>query len=80
MTYFRKLVIWLDQGINVIFMAGYPDETLSAHFYRLDRDKKKSWPKKIVNMLFWWQRDHCYSAYQNEVKLRQFPPEYRDNA
>ena len=78
MTYFHKLVTWLDQGLNVIFLAGYPDETLSAHFHRWARDKQYIWPKKITNMLFFWQRDHCYSAYMNEIKRRQYPPEYRN--
>lgn len=77
MTYFRKIVTWLDQGLNVLLLAGYPDETLSAHFYRLARDGKRAWPRAVVNALFFWQRDHCWSAYKNEEERRQMPPEYR---
>ena len=78
MTYFHKLIIWLDQGFNVVFLAGYPDETLSARAYRWDRDNKRKWPKFLINLMFFWQRDHCYSAYSNEVKRRQYPPDYRE--
>lgn len=36
-----------------------------------------SWPAKIMNMLFWWQDDHCQSAYESERDGRQLPPELR---
>lgn len=78
MTYFRKLWTWFDQGLNVIFLAGYPDETLSARFYRMANSKKITWPMKIVNWMFFWQKNHCFSAYMNECKRKQMPAEYRD--
>ena len=58
MTYFYKVALWLDQGINVVFLAGYPDESLSARAYRWRRDGKRAWPAKIINALFFWQKDH----------------------
>lgn len=76
MQYLRNLLIAIDQWINTLF-AGWPDETLSSRCYRLDRDGLKHWPKKLVNGLFFWQKDHCRSSYENELKRMQCPPEMR---
>lgn len=76
MTYPHKIGLALDQLLNAI-LGGYPDESLSARAYRWDVDGKRSWPKKIINAMFFWQRDHCYSAYHCEQELRHMPPEYR---
>lgn len=76
MTYVTKVAIALDQLINAL-LGGYPDESLSAHAYRWNRDGKSSIPRRIINLLFFWQIDHCHAAYLNECKRRQLPPEYR---
>lgn len=76
MKYQHKIFLALDQLLNAI-LGGYPDESLSARAYRWDVDGKRSWPKKIINAMFFWQRDHCYSAYHCEQELRHMPPEYR---
>ena len=36
--YLKNILIGFDQLVNVIFLNGYPDETLSSHFYRWNRD------------------------------------------
>ena len=76
MKYPRKLGIALDQLLNAV-IGGYPDESLSARAYRWRRDGRRAWPAAVANAVFWWQRDHCCSAYGNEIKRRQLPPEYR---
>lgn len=80
MTYAHKVGLAIDQLINAVFFNGYPDESLSARAYRWDRDGKRSWPRKVINALFFWMNDHCKSAYSNEKKDKHLPPEYRDNA
>ena len=77
MKYYKKVAIWLDQGINVIFFGGFPDESLSARAWRWHNEGKREWPRKLINKIFFWMKDHCYSAYQNEVMRRQYPPQYR---
>ena len=32
--YLKNILIGFDQLLNVIFLNGYPDETLSSHFYQ----------------------------------------------
>ena len=76
MKYQHKIFLALDQLLNAI-LGGYPDESLSARAYRWDVDGKRSWPKRVINAMFFWQRDHCYSAYHCEQELRHLPPEYR---
>lgn len=75
--YFRNILTALDQLANV-FLKGWPDETLSARAYRWRRDgKKKGVIATVINALFFWQKDHVFSAYGNEQARRQLPPEYR---
>ena len=76
MMYPRKVCIALDQLINAL-IGGYPDESLSARAYRWRRDGKTGIPAFLINMLFFWQRDHVWGAYHNEQERRQLPPEYR---
>ena len=76
MNYARKILISVDQLGNAI-IGGYPDETLSARAYRWRRDGKTAIPAIVINALFFWQGNHCYSAYKSEIKRRQLPPEYR---
>lgn len=54
----------------------WADETLSSRCHRW-RLAGISWPAKAVNALFWWQNDHCRSAYESERDGRQLPPELR---
>ena len=77
MKYPHKVGLALDQLLNAV-LGGYPDESLSARAYRWDRDGKRSWPKKVINAMFFRMRDHCYSAYHCEQELRHLPPEYRE--
>lgn len=54
----------------------WADETLSSRCHRW-LIAGISWPAKIVNALFWWQDNHCQSAYESERDRRQLPPELR---
>lgn len=80
MTYLKKVLIWLDQGVNVIFFGGYPDETLSSRAYRRCRDKGKCFSRKFIDTLFFLDKDHCYQSYVSEDLCRHMPPELRDDA
>ena len=77
MKYPHKIGLALDQLLNAI-LGGYPDESLSARAFRWDRDGRRRWPKKVINAMFFWQRDHCRSAWHCEQELRHMPPEYRE--
>ena len=58
------------------------DETLSSRTYRgavLAKYPRKRWRiwYRVINVLF-FNADHCKTAYESEVKRRQYPAEFRD--
>lgn len=72
MTYIRKVLLGLDQFVNTIF-NGWPDETLSA---RVHRENRKGL-EKFINILFFFQPDHCRKAFEGELKREDLAREYR---
>ena len=76
MTYGKHILIGLDQLLNTLFM-GWPDETLSSRCWRWEQAGIRAWPRKLVDGLFFWQREHCKSSYESEREGRQSPPELR---
>lgn len=42
------------------------------------RDGVRAWPRRVVDGLFFWQREHCKSSYESEKCGRQLPPELRN--
>ena len=61
----------------VLLPVVWADETLSSRCWRWHLYGMRSWPCRLVNMLFWWQKNHCRSAYESEREGRQLPPEMR---
>ena len=76
MSRLHNIAVALDQLCNAM-LGGWPDESLSARAWRWHRDAKRNWPRALINRIFFWQKDHCFSAYDNECKRRHLPPEYR---
>ena len=74
MTYGKRTLIAVDQLLNTL-LGGWPDETLSSRCYRWARDGVRAWPRRVVDGLFFWQREHCKSSYESEREGRQSPPE-----
>jgi hypothetical protein len=75
-----QFLIAFDQMVNTLVYIkddgfGYADETLSARAWRLR--EQSSWPYKTINWLFFWQKDHCKNAYDEEVNNKQLPQDYR---
>lgn len=72
-----QLLIWLDQGLNVL-TGGYADEVLSARLYR-NRHRSWWWAfwHAAVNLLFFWQDEHCRQSYLSEMARRHMPRSYR---
>lgn len=77
MTYGKKILIGIDQLLNAM-LAGWPDETLSSRAYRWDVDGVRKWPRRVIDRLFFWEKQHCYQSYLSEREGRQLPPELRD--
>lgn len=70
--YLLQLFIAVDQLINTLFF-GWADETISARCYR----EKRKFFEKVINLLFFWQEEHCRDAYYSEVLRKQYPEEYQ---
>lgn len=63
----------------------WADETLSSRCWRWHLYGVRSWPCRLIDILFWWdaeQRDgrtvrHCELSWESERDGRQLPPEMR---
>lgn len=58
---------------------GMADEALSARAFRchlqgLISDR----PMRAINLVFFWQENHCYQAWRSEIDRRQLPDHYRN--
>ena len=71
-----QVLVALDQFINTL-LAGYADETLSSRAWRHHLDGSRSWPRWIIDHLFFWQDQHCKMAYESELERSQLPPSLR---
>lgn len=80
---FRQLFIAYDQLANAtigLFLktGGWADETISARAWR-ERNTSRGWgfARKAIDLLFFWQLNHCEQAYESEKSRMQIAPEYR---
>lgn len=55
----------------------WADESLSSRAYRWEQNGVRSWPRRLIDRLFFWEQDHCYQSYISEREGRQLPPELR---
>ena len=79
MTILLQFLIALDQSLNTLVQIkgdgfGYADETLSARAWRL-REQSSAWRR--IDLLFFWQSNHCESAYESELLRKHLPAEYQ---
>lgn len=77
MSRFKNILIALDQLVNSL-CSGWPDETISSRAWRWEQDGKRSWPRKLIDMLFFFDPHHCHESYKSERAGRQLPPELRN--
>ncbi len=71
-----QVAVAFDQLVNTL-MGGYADETLSARAWRHHLDGSRTWPRWIIDHLFFWQTNHCKEAYESELLRKQLPDIYR---
>jgi hypothetical protein len=71
-----QVLIALDQLLHTL-VGGMADETLSAAAYRWERDGIRSWPRKLIDTLLWFDENHCEQSYISELQRKQLPGEYR---
>lgn len=78
-VYGYHVLIAIDQLFNAL-TGGAADETFSSRCYRgaiLAEKPRKRWRFwfAFVNGLF-FDKQHCQTAYESEVKRKQYPPEF----
>ena len=73
MTRGKAIWIGIDQLLAAIII-GYPDPTLSAVAWVWERDGRRVWPRKTIDFIFFWDKNHCEKSYKSELLQRQFPP------
>ncbi|WP_323016493.1 hypothetical protein [Castellaniella sp.] len=79
-SYFLQTAIAADQLANAL-LAGYADETLSSRAWRCRNDKRR-WAiaRAVIDVIFFWQEDHCMNAYLSELFRKQLPADYQETA
>ena len=78
MNQLLQFLIAIDQLLNTLIPGGYADETLSAraHRMRVKGQPYWGWLARAINLLFFWQDDHCHGAWLEETRRRQLPDAY----
>jgi hypothetical protein len=71
-----EVLVAVDQLANAI-LGGWADETMSARCWRLRNLRPYCWLCPVIDRLFFWQSNHCQSAYESERSRAQLPAEYR---
>ena len=75
----KNIGIGLDQTFNCVVKLsdgwGTPDEMLSARAWRL-RDEHPTL-RKMIDGLFFWDKNHCEECYEIEKKRKQLPIDYQ---
>ena len=74
-----NLLIAVDQLGNAV-LAGSPDETLSARTHRKAQAGQKFWRalRWVIDRIFFFDRDHCRTSYENELARGHCPQEMKN--
>ena len=72
-----QVPIAVDQLVNTLF-GGWADETISSTAWR-KQNEGHGWRflRCLIDCLFFWQEDHCRTAYESELYRKQLPEELR---
>lgn len=72
-----NVLVALDQLVNALF-GGWADETISSRAYRM-QNKTFVWQclRRAIDLLLFFQPDHCCIAYDYERNRWQMPPDLR---
>lgn len=80
----KQILIAIDQLGNAVLCSLFEphvqvwaDESLSAHAWRWEINGVRHWPRKLIDGLLFFDKNHCQESYKSEVLRRQAPPETR---
>lgn len=83
-----QVLIAVDQlgntllGVALLTLPGrrriyWADETISAHAWRRRGSPVWAVARFLIDRLFFWEPNHCQSAYESELRRAQIDSEYR---
>ena len=76
-----QFLIALDQLLNTLlfWLPGgcWADESFSARCWRCRAIRPFTWLQPVVDVLFFFDRWHCFNSYSSELIRSQSPPEER---
>ncbi len=77
-NYVHQVLVALDQLLNAL-LNGWADETLSSRAYRAELNGTY-WgriTRPLIDLIFFWQADHCAGAFRAEIRRKHFPADMR---
>lgn len=76
--YLKQILIAIDQLANTV-LSGYADETLSSRAHRMREKGHRywGWTAGAIDLIFFFDPDHCRTSYESERERMQLPPEMR---
>lgn len=72
----KAALVGIDQLLASI-VTGWPEATLSAWAWVWERDGIRAWPRRLIDALFFFDKNHCMESYRSEYKGSQLPPEFK---
>ena len=80
----HQVLVAADQFLSTVMCSllfpaerSYADETLSCRAMRWESCGIRSWPRRVIDAIFFWEDEHCLSSYRSEQKKKQLPPSLR---
>lgn len=77
----KQVLIAIDQTINTLVWSkdegfGMADETISARAWRLRGRASWGRARKLIDALFFWDKNHCEKSYHSERLRKHLPFDY----
>lgn len=64
-AYIKNVLIAFDQLANAL-IGGWPDESLSSRAWREYCSDQRLWPKRLIDALLWFDKNHCEESWKSE--------------
>ena len=72
----KQIMIAFDQFCNTL-VGGWADETFSARCWRLSHRQPWKTLRPLVDGLFWFDPEHCFTSFVVESSGGHLPPGLR---
>lgn len=74
----KQNLIAIDQLLNTLICMGFADETMSSVAWRMEQEGRPfGVMRKVIDVIFWFDKDHCRTSFEAERNRAHSPPEHR---